>query len=78
VSPYTDESQGHRLREEYERAKLRYIWAESEMTRQSGTAHGEDFNKLVRYVEEAKGETAEALRALESFESRHAKKKQPL
>jgi hypothetical protein len=41
--PDSDQSEGQRLREEYEKANLRYEWGVDEMTRQSKTAHGEAF-----------------------------------
>ena len=65
---------GLRLREEYEKAKLRHEWAVSEMARQRETGHGEAYNRLMLYVQESRAEMTEALRALRSFEAEHPKK----
>jgi hypothetical protein len=50
-------------------AKLRYIWAVRELHRQAQSVPHEDFNKFAKYVRETRAETAEARRALKSFES---------
>ena len=69
AKPSPDESESHRLRDEYKRANLRYNWAVRELQRQAQDVSHEDFKKLARYVREAQAETAEARRALKSFES---------
>jgi hypothetical protein len=70
VKPGPDEREGNRLRDEYKRANLRYKWAARELHRQAQAAVShEDFSKLAKYVREARAETAEARRALKSFES---------
>jgi hypothetical protein len=69
VKPPADENEGYRLRDEYKRASLRYKWAVREMRRQAQAVPHEDFNKFAKYVREARTETAEARRALKSFES---------
>jgi hypothetical protein len=71
--PSADESEGHRLRDEYKRAVERYTWAINELTRQKGTTHVEDYDKLTRYADETLAESAEALRALNRFKSEHPK-----
>jgi hypothetical protein len=68
--PSADESEGLRLRDEHKRATLRYGWAIDELSRQRETAHGEDLDKLVRYVNETRTEVAEALRALNEFRAK--------
>ena len=74
AKPTPDESEGDRLDDEYKRAKLRYIWAVRELRRQAQAVTHEDFNKFAKYVRETGTETAEALRALKLFESKHLKK----
>ena len=71
AKPGPDDSEGHRLRDEYKRANLRYNWAVRELHRQAQAVSHEDFKKLAKYVREARAETAEARRALKSFESEH-------
>jgi hypothetical protein len=73
VKPTPDDSEGYRLRDEYRRANLRYNWAARELHRQARTVSHEDFNKLAKYVRQVRAETAEARRALKSFESKHPK-----
>jgi hypothetical protein len=73
ITPRPDEVEGNRLGEKYEKANLHYQWAINELTRQRETAHGEDFDKLARYVREAEAEKTEARRALERFKSEHPK-----
>jgi hypothetical protein len=73
VEPTPDESEGLRLRDEYERAVERYTWAVAELTRQRRATHLEDFDKLARYADETRVEAAEALRALDRFKSEHPK-----
>ena len=70
AKPAADESEGYRLREEYERAKERSIWAVTELHRQAQTVAREDFNKLAKYVGETHSEALEVLRALKEFESK--------
>jgi multidrug resistance efflux pump len=55
-----------------QRADLRYIWAVAEMAHHTETAH-EDFNKLAKYVREARAERAEALLDLKAFRVRAPK-----
>ena len=45
-----------------------------ELHRQVQSVPHEDFNKFAKYVREARAETAEARRALKSFESEHPPK----
>jgi hypothetical protein len=73
VKPPPDESEGYRLRKEYERANERYTWAVHELRSQAQSVPHEDFTKFAKYVREARTETAEALRALNSFESERPK-----
>jgi hypothetical protein len=75
AKPTPDEREGNRLLDEYKRATERYTWAVNELTRQ-GTEHLEDYDKLVRYVEETRVEAAEARRALDRFRSEHPKESQ--
>jgi hypothetical protein len=72
--PTPDESEGNRLRDEYKRAVERYTWAVNELTRQRGTERLEDYDKLARYADETRVESAEALRALNLFKSEHPQK----
>ena len=72
--PTPDESEGNRLSDEYKRAVERYTWAVNELTRQRGTTHLEDYDRLTRYVDETRLEAAEALRALNRFKSEHPEK----
>jgi hypothetical protein len=73
AKPTPDESEGNRLLNEYKRAVERYTWAVNEVARQTGSAHLEDYEKLIRYAEETRVEVAEALRALDRFKSEHPK-----
>lgn len=59
------------LRDVYRKVDLRYEFAISEMNRQRETAHGEDFNKLEKYLRGVYGEAAEAFCALSRFDSKH-------
>ena len=43
AKPGPDESEGHRLRDEYKRANLRYNWAVRELQRQAQDVSHEDF-----------------------------------
>jgi hypothetical protein len=76
AKPTPDEREGNRLLDEYKRATERYTWAVNELTRQRGTEHLEDYDKLVWYVEETRVEAAEARRALDRFRSEHPKEPQ--
>ena len=73
AKPAPDESGGRRLLDEYRKAVERYTWAINEVTRQRGTTHLEDYDKLTRYAEETRIEAAEARRALDRFKSEHPK-----
>ena len=75
VEPTPDESEGLRLRDEYERAVERYTWAVNELTRQRAATHLEDYDRLTRYVEETRVEAAEARSALDRFKSEHPEKR---
>jgi len=70
--PTPDESEGNRLRDEYKRAVERYTWAVNELTRQRGTGHSEDYDRITRYAE-TRVEANEARRALDRFKSEHPK-----
>ncbi len=72
--PTPDESVGNRLRDEYERAVERYTWTVNELTRQRGTKHLEDYDRLTQYAEETRVEAAEARLALDLFKSEHPEK----
>jgi hypothetical protein len=74
AKPSPDESEGNRLLDEYKRAVERYTWAVNELTRQRGTAHLEDYDKLSRYAEETRVEANEARLALDRFRSEHPEK----
>ena len=74
AKPGQDDSEGHRLRDEYTRAVERYTWAVNELTRQRGTTHLEDYDSLTRYAEETRVEAAEARLALDLFKSEHPEK----
>jgi hypothetical protein len=71
AKPAPDESEGYRLRDEYKRARERYIWAVHELHHQAQAVLHEDFNKFAKYVREARAETNEARRALKNFDSEH-------
>ena len=73
AKPTPDEREGNRLLDEYKRATERYTWAVNELTRQKETAHLEDYDSPVRYVEETRAEATEAGRALDRFGSEHPK-----
>jgi hypothetical protein len=77
AEPTPDESEGLRLHDEYKRAAERYEWAANELTRQRGTTHLEDYDRLTRYVEETRVEADEALRALDRFKSEHPEHEHP-
>src|SRR4030095_15199948 len=74
TKPTPDESEGKRLLDEFESATERYTWAVNELTRQRETAHLEDYDKIARYVEDARVEVTEALPALQRFRSEHRKR----
>jgi hypothetical protein len=71
AEPTPDESEGLRLHDEYKRAVERYRWAVNEVTRQRGTTHLEDYDRLMRYAEETRVEALAARRALDRLKSEH-------
>jgi hypothetical protein len=61
------DNEGRRLLAEYKAATRFYTWAVSELSRQRGTVPHEDFDKLLKGVEEARFECERARQALTEF-----------